>query len=214
MSTPINHKYKWLWRENGLLDELAEDKYGNLQPLSWYIKQLSRCAKQLAEKHPIDQAYANYFGWQGEVLCEFWLRLFGHRYDLCDIEDTSEDQFTRGFDIRARSIFASELEAQIQVKMRGRSDAIFNEYDLFTFLDEAKEAEILPPYMVLMVPTSTGLKRDVLSYHKNFKQSGFHRFRIITGPVMEEEIDNLPLTEGNSGKEEFLIQFREAIFAG
>lgn len=211
----LHHKFVWLWKESGLLDELQYDEYGLLQPLSFYIKELRKTAKRLAKAHPEQEdGYINYFGWLGEVLCEFWLKKFGHRYDLCSIGDTSDSKFNRGFDLTARSIFSEELVSQIQVKMRGREDAHFGAKDLLTFMDEGAKAGVLPAYLVLMVPTCTLRLEELLSYRDEFNKLGWKRFRIITGPCMQRDIDLLPSAAGRTGNEEFLLQFREAILAG
>jgi hypothetical protein len=208
----LQHKYTWLWKESGLLDELATDDYGNLQPLSWYVKQLPKAARQLAAKHPIDQAYANYYGWMGEVLVEFFLKKFGGRFDLQSIVDTSDDQFTRGFDFRGSDVFAN-LPIQVQVKMKSDQTRTLTKDNLFTFMDEGQKAAILPQYLILVVPSFFGKERiDVLSYKDDFQKLATKSFQIITGRDMQVAINSLPsATHGRGGNEEFLLQFAEAV---
>lgn len=215
----LQHHYLWLWKESRLLDDLLRDKYGYLQPLATYINELRPAAKKLTKRFSVvgqaeHDTYADYFGWLGEVLCEFWLKKFGHRYDLCGIGDTSDNKFNRGFDLTARSLFSEELVSQIQVKMRGREDARFSAKDLFTFMNEGAMANVLPAYLVLMVPTCTLKPEELLSYRDEFNKLGWKRFRIITGPCMQRDIDLLPSAAGRSGNEEFLLQFREAVLTG
>lgn len=208
----LQHKFTWLWKESGLLNELLRDQSGNLQPLKVYIKQLRKAADILAIKHPLpDTDRHDYYGWMGEVLCEFWLRLFGQEIGITSVQDTSENKFTRGYDFTAVSTFSEALVAQIQVKMRSREWATLKEGDLYTFLDEGHKAGVLPQYLVLMVPTMNGVRRETLSYLDDFRQRGYARFCIITGADMAYRIDRLPSSRNKSGLEEFLLQFRDAV---
>jgi hypothetical protein len=206
----LQHKYTWLWKESGLLDDLAKDDHGNLQPLSWYVKQLPKVAKILAVKYPIEQAYANYYGWLGEVLVEFWLKKFGHRYDLQTIMDTSAAQFNRGFDFGGSEIFAN-LPIQVQVKMKSDQTRTLTKDKLFTFMDEGQKAAVLPQYLILMVPSFFGKDRlDVISYKDDFQSLATKSFLIITGRDMQDAVNSLPSAD-RSGQEEFLLQFRKAV---
>jgi hypothetical protein len=208
----LQHKYTWLWKQSGLLDELAKDNHGNLQPLSWYAKQLPKVAKTLATHHPIDQAYANYYGWLGEVLAEFWLKKFGHLHSLQAIMDTSAAQFNRGFDFAGSDVFAG-LPIQVQVKMKSDQTRTLTKDKLFTFMDEGEKANVLPQYLILMIPSFFGKDRlDVISYKDDFQLLASKQFLIITGRDMQDAINSMPsATPGRSGTEEFLLQFAEAI---
>jgi hypothetical protein len=207
----LKHKYVRLWKESGLLDELRDEE-GNVKPLSWYIKRLPKAAEKLA-KNEADprEAYKDYYGWLGEVLCEFWLKKFGHRYDIAEVTDTSENQFTRGYDFTARSFFAEELKSQIQVKMRSDPEKTFLLKDLYTFFDEGQKAGILPQYLVLMVPTSSLTHQELLSYKNDFKRDYLPRIRVINQAIMQSNIHELPSTRGHGGNEEFFTSFREAV---
>jgi hypothetical protein len=207
----LQHKYVWLWQKSGLLNDLR-DKDGNVKPLSWYIKQLPKAATKLAanEADP-KEAYKDFYGWLGEVLCEFWLKKFGHRYDIVEITDTSENQFTRGYDFTARSFFAAELLSQIQVKMRSDSEKTFMLKDLYTFFDEGQKAGILPQYLVLMVPTSSLTPQDLLSYKADFKRDYLPRIQVINREIMQANMRNLPSVRGFGSNEEFFTSFREAV---
>jgi len=206
----LQHKYTWLWKESGLLDEFARDEHDNLQPLSWYVKQLPRVAKRLAAKHPMENAYANYYGWMGEVLVEFWLKKFGHRYDLQQIMDTSDQQFNRGFDFTGADVFDS-LPVQVQVKMKSDQIRTLTKDKLFTFMDEGQKAGVLPQYLILVVPSFFGKERmEVISYKNDFQKLAAVKFLIITGRDMQNAVNSLPSAD-RSGQEEFLLQFREAV---
>jgi len=204
----LTHRYAHLWQKSGLLDELL-DKDRNPKPLVTYIKQLPKAAEKLARADGAD--YADYYGWMGEVLCEFWLRLFGHRYDVFDVQDTSADQFQRGYDFTARSAFAEELQVQIQVKMRRDTEKSFLFKELYTFLDEGKKAGILPQYLVLMVPTSQLPWNEVLSYRDGFQARYGTRVRIITGEMMQTDVRELPSAAKRHYNEEFFARFKAAL---
>jgi hypothetical protein len=207
----LQHKYTWLWHESKLLDELR-DKDGNVKPLAWYIKQLPKAASKLAAKESdAKETYKDYYGWLGEVLCEFWLKKFGHRYDIAEVTDTSENQFTRGYDFVARSFFTEELKSQIQVKMRSDSEKMFILKDLYTFFDEGQKAGILPQYLVLMVPTSTLTHKELLSYKNDFNRQYLPRIRVINQAIMQDNIHELPSIRGLGGNAEFFTSFREAV---
>lgn len=207
----LQHKYTWLWKESGLLDELAKDEYDNLQPLSWYVKQLPKVARKLAARFPAEQAYANYYGWLGEVLVEFWLKKFGHRYDLSTVMDTSDQQFNRGFDFAGSDVFAN-LPIQVQVKMKSDQTRTFTKDKLFTFMDEGQKAAVLPQYLILMVPSYFGKERlDVISFKDDFQKLASKSFLIITGRDMQREVNSMPTSSDRDSNEDFLLQFAEAV---
>jgi hypothetical protein len=204
----LQHKYVHLWAESRLLAELRDaDK--NVKPLKTYVAQIRKFA--MTKGKPGSEEFNNTYGWMGEVLCEFWLKLFGHRYDIMEVTDTSENQYTRGYDFTARSFFAEELKAQIQVKMRGDPSKQFLLKDLYTFFDEGHKAGILPQYLVLMVPTTALTEEDILSYRGGFKSIYLPRIRVITQEIMLHEMHRLPSIRGLGGVEEFFTRFREAV---
>lgn len=206
----LQHKHVHLWAQSGLLNELR-DGDDHIKPLKTYVNQIRRYA--LKQGKPGSEEFNNTYGWMGEVLCEFWLKLFGHRFDIMEVADTSENQFTRGYDFTARSFFTEELKAQIQVKMRGDPTKQFLLKDLYTFFDEGHKAGILPQYLVLMVPTTSLTEQDILSYRGGFKGIYLPRIRVITQEVMLREMHQLPSTRGLGGVEEFFTRFREAVTA-
>ena len=199
--------------------KILKDEYGNLQPLGSYINAMSSSIKKIvnkkykfiqASKDEQKEEYRNQFGWAGEVLCEFWLRRFGHLYDLINIRDTSEHEFNRGFDFRAGVIHYPDLEAHIQVKMSADATKRLSEGKLSTFIDEMEKAGVVPRFGVLMFPTSTvSLRKEALGYQNSFQQRGVKMFHIVTQEVMCNVIRERCL----GGHEEFLDEFMSAVEA-
>ena len=100
MTIILTHNQQALWVESNILSNLL-DVDGNSKTLKDILSEVTEYAiRRTIEKTGCkagrvrqEDEYKNTFGWMGEVLCEFWLRTFGHRLDLCNICDTSYNQF-------------------------------------------------------------------------------------------------------------------------
>jgi hypothetical protein len=217
MTHILSHKYQNLWIESSILDNLM-DEDSNAKPLSQMLKEVQKYAisRAMTVEHcskanaTSTDEYKNTFGWMGEVLCEFWLKVFGHKYDIVTIQDTSQNQFQRGYDFTGSSIFDSGFNAIIQIKMQSKTKA-FEFGKLFTFLDEAEKASSLPQYTVLMVPTSILKKDEILSYKKNFKLDYQSKIKYIGQNAMDNEIAKLPSLRFKNGNLEFFTRFKESL---
>lgn len=216
----ISHARAHLWLESGILSNLSSDdgNYKTLRHILEEVKEYSLkravektgCKKSEAKKQ---DEYKNTIGWMGEVLCEFWLRTFGHRMDLTDICDTSANKFQRGYDFTARVIIDLTLTALIQIKMQSE-DRAFTRESLFTFFDEVKKTGTLPRYTILMVPTAELPKAEMLSWKKDFKKEYSSQLIFVGLGKMDEEILSLPTRiQDENPNLEFFIRFRECLNA-
>jgi hypothetical protein len=213
----INHRLANLWIESRILDNLI-DIDGNPKPLGAYLKEIRKfclsrattinnCKKGDAQ---ITDEYKVALGAMGEVLCEFWLKIFGCRYDIHNITDTSQNQFQRGYDFTGLSIFDTSMDVLIQIKMQGKPTP-FELGKLFTFFDEATKAKSLPQYTILMVPTSRLSHDEILSYKKDFKQDYLSKMRFIGFNEMDSAIMQLPSHRFNNANLEFFTRFKESL---
>lgn len=213
----LSHQKQHLWVESNILSTLTGDD--NPKTLAHIIDEakayaikravdLTGCTKKDATK---SDEYKNTFGWMGEVLCEFWLRTFGHRYDLTDIQDTSSNLYQRGYDFTASVIIDTSLKALIQVKTQSE-DRAFTSGSLFTFFDEVKVKSILPRYTFLMIPTATSPKSEMLSWKNDFKKEYSPQLIFIGQQQMDRDIQSLPtVIQGNNPNLEFFVRFRESL---
>lgn len=211
----LKHSKRHLWLDTNLLENLKDEK-GNAYALSWYLKGIrkfaikkSKIGKDKKEEHKI---YCDTFGALGEVLCEHWLDLFGHQFNITAIKDTSKSKFNRGFDFSAYSIFENGISAHIQVKMRGDEEAKFTEKSLFTMFDEAEKANLLQDYNILMVPTSNLNQEEILHWKNSFNLRYKKRFTFIGHDIISNSICRLSTSRfGNDGTLEFFTRFKEVI---
>ena len=208
-----------MWLESGILDHLI-DLDGHPKPLSQIVEEVQEysllrtceiCGCKEKDAKTKDE-YKNMFGWMGEVLCEFWLKTFGHKYGIVYVCDTSQNQFQRGYDFTGSSVFDAGFNAVIQVKMQS-TEKSFTYGKLFTFLDEAKKVNSLPQYTVLMVPTSTLNLGKVLSYKDGFKEEYKSKIIYIGQNKMSECLREMPSLSGLEGHHEFFTKFRESLIA-
>lgn len=214
----LTHLQRYLWTESGILSELI-DKNNNPKTLRHIIEEIrSYAIKRTIEKTNckksevlLQEEYKNTFGWMGEVLCEFWLKTFGHRFDLNDIKDTSVNQYQRGYDFTAKVIIDPTLTALIQIKMQGKEKA-FTRDSLFTFFDEVRVKGIIPRYTILMVPTAELSKKEMLSWKEDFKKEYSSQLMFIGLNKMDEEVLSLPTKiQGDNPNLEFFIRFKECL---
>ena len=214
----INHKHRNLWIESDLLSTLVDESNNpkTLRDFLFEIKKyaISRavlkygCSKKNATG---SEEYKNTLGWMGEVLCEFWLHTFGHRYDLSLVKDTSENQFQRGYDFTSSVLIDESISSIIQVKMQ-KEDKSFTKQSLFTFFDEAFLKNIQPRYTILMVPTNELPKGEILSWKDDFKTQYSSQLIFIGQKEMDRNILSLPTTvQGENPNLEFFIRFRESL---
>lgn len=217
MKIILTHIHQGLWLESKILENLL-DEDDNPKPLACYLKEaekyainlaseVNKCKKSEANK---TEEYKNIFGWMGEVLAEFWFRLFGTRYDVISIRDTSHNQFQRGYDITGVSIFDQSMNVLIQIKMQG-FDRSFKKDSLYTFFDEAEKHKARPEYTILMVPTSSMSFEEILSYKKDFKADYLSRMRFIGQAEMDRNIVCLPSNRGYNANLEFFTRFRDSL---
>jgi len=215
----LSHNKVHLWISSGIFGNLL-DQTGNPKPLITYIKQIERYAllREKATMHITKnekiaaEEYRNTYGWMGEVLCEFWLKRFGHLYDIERIVDTSANEFQRGYDFTAQSIFEA-LPALIQVKMTVDGYHQFQQEKLHTFFDEVATARVLPQYTFLMCPTNVLSDDTVLSYKKDFRLDYTDQIHFIGQDKMRERIQGLPKrseTPFLNGNHEFFTLFADA----
>jgi hypothetical protein len=214
----LRHLQTKLWLESNILSNLCllDTNPKTLRNILDEVKEYAikrtiektGCKKSEVKK---EQEYKNTFGWMGEVLCEFWLHTFGHRYDLAAVRDTSENEFQRGFDFTSSVIIDAESSAIIQVKMQNE-DRAFTQKALYTFLDEALIKGIRPRNTILMVPTNELPKGEILSWKDDFKKRYSSQIIYIGRNAMSREIRSLHSTiQGNNPNLEFFIRFRDCI---
>jgi hypothetical protein len=158
------------------------------------------------------------YGALGEVFTEFWLRVFGGKYYLAGIFDTSVNPWCRGFDFVAASAFSDSLLALIQVKMRSDELKAFLKDELRTLFDEAQKRGILPQHLLLIVPTSSLDADSFLSYKDDFKRDFGSKLICIGFEEMFDEI--MQYDDGSSlgrerdqleGLNQFLAEFRRVV---
>lgn len=208
----LSHKYTYLF--DGFFE-----KYPNLASFKDLIEATRKYAKAIADQElktgaletEKGEKFRVYYGALGEVLSEFWLRLFSHELQLAKIFDTSANQYCRGFDFVASSIFTDSLLALIQVKMRKDDLKTFVLRDLTTLFDEVERRDVLPQHVILMVPTSTLSNHEILSYKEGFQREYSNRMVFVGYRRMLDSAQNLPSTRGLTGVQEFIEQFREAV---
>lgn len=155
-----------------------------------------------------------YYGALGEVFCEFWMRMFAaSELRLSNVFDTSANQFCRGFDFTASSLFNDSLLALIQVKMRKDELKTFMRHDLATLFDEASRHGVLPQHLILMVPTSSLSRAEILSYKEGFAREATDRMVFVGYQRMLKAIQSLPSTRELIGVQEFITSFKESVTA-
>lgn len=219
MQITLTHIHRNLWVESRILENLI-DKDGNPKAFGTIINEahsyaisrasnLMGCKKKDANK---TEEYRNTFGWMGEIVSEFWLKVFGQRYDIVSVTDTSQNQFQRGYDYTGCGFFDTGMSVLIQVKMMEDSFKSFKKGKLFTFLDEAEKAASLPQYTILMVPTSDLSSDEILSYKDDFKEDYRSKIRYFGKSKMSSDIRTLPtMRNGLDGHHEFLLWFKESL---
>ena len=217
MNITITHLHKNYWTDSKILDNM-HDEDGNAKPLKTYLREARKFALGVAahetgckkSEAQLTDEYKFIYGAMGEVLSEFWFKLFCGRYDITGITDTSANKFQRGYDFTGISVFDMMMNVLIQVKMQGKPTP-FELGKLLTFFDEAEKAGSLPQYTILMVPTSELSNDDILSYKKNFKQDYLSKMRFIGQNEMDTAIIQLPSNRFKNANLEFFTRFKESL---
>jgi hypothetical protein len=217
MNTTLTHLQKHYWTDSKIFDNMY-DEDGNAKTMKTYLKEARKFALGVAaleagckkSEAQITNEYKFIYGAMGEVLSEFWLKLFCGRYDIAGIADTSANKFQRGYDFTGMSVFDMLMNVLIQVKMQGKPTP-FELGKLHTFFDEAERAGSLPQYTILMVPTSDLSNDDILSYKKNFKQDYLSKMRFIGHNEMDNAIIQLPSNRFKNANLEFFTRFKESL---
>jgi len=211
----LTHKYTYLFEgffENPKYVASLKDLINGMR--SYAIK-LTADELKLDKKAAIKtDEFRLYYGALGEVFCEFWMRTFASsELRLSNIFDTSANQFCRGFDFTASSLFNDSLLALIQVKMRKDELKTFMRHDLVTLFDEASRRGVLPQHLILMVPTSSLSRTEILSYKEGFAREASDRMVFVGYQRMLKAIQGLPSTRDLIGVQEFIESFKESVTA-
>lgn len=221
----LTHKHKKLWIESGILNNIY-DKNKNVIPINGKKDSIESRAKHFAKLKAIEEntnltlknaqtsdTYKFVIGAMMETLAEFYLKLFElSNHNLRFIEDTSEDQFERGYDYTGMAGIHGDIPIQIQIKWRDDAKHIFTKSDLWTMWNRALEENIKPKNLYLVVISSKETKgSNVLHYKEGFKEEWAPKMKIITGANMRDNIYTLQSNRDLSPFEEFWFTFKECL---
>lgn len=124
--------------------------------------------------NPDCNGYKFIMGALGEILVMVWMYLFGYKYDIQNVLDTSDDKFARGLDFMAAAVNTLQRWG-IQVKMRTDENKVFSLNTLFTMMDELEKQSL--DRVFLVVPTSSHhSKETALSFNEGFNKNKKVRF--------------------------------------
>ena len=135
-----------------------------------------------------------------------WLYVFAYKYNLANVEDTSEDRYTRGFDFIG-TYTNSPTKLLVQVKFFSNQFKILTENKMSTFLDEMNKNKCSG---IIMVPSSKFLSRsEGLSFRNQFNKR--KDIIYISGPNMSEEIRKWVHPDFGRGAAGFWNFFQKAV---
>lgn len=187
----LTHAHRFLWNQTDIFDWIHQvdttlgGNYNNgsdfdsviAEVVAYSLRQQKDALEAGSTKDEAADVYNQTIGMLGEVLVEYILRRYPSYFKVREITDTTENEFTRGYDFWGLDDHG-EL-AIIQVKM-GKRDRVFTKDELYTFTDEAKknvDSRYHHRASILVVPSNKTPRNKAISYKDEFnKLSKFEYF--------------------------------------